>query len=262
MPMKEINPYKKIVLIGAGNVATHLGIVFKNIGCQIIQVYSRTKSAAESLAYTLESEAISDIEMLSQNADLYVVAVSDSAVQLIAENLRLENKTIIHTAGSLSMDILKSVSNNYGVVYIPQTFVKNIPLNYNELQICIEGSNKNTEENLEAFFTQISIHTRFVNSKQRETLHLAAVIVSNFTNCLYGIADDILSKEELPLEILQPLIMETAQKPKHGNPKLLQTGPAKRGDGEILKKHLEMLKNDISIAELYHLFTKIIQKSE
>ncbi|MDL2315185.1 DUF2520 domain-containing protein [Bacteroidales bacterium OttesenSCG-928-C19] len=251
----------KIVLIGAGNVATHLGIAFKNIGCQIVQVYSRTQASAESLAATLGSEAVSDIKQLSQNADLYVIAVSDSAVSEIAANIHLPGKTVVHTAGSLPMNILSEVSDNYGVIYIPQTFVKNIPISYKDLQFCIETSNKETEKNIHELLAQISTHILHINSRQREALHLAAVMVSNFTNCLYGIADDILSKENLSLEVLQPLIIETAKKPEHGNPKDLQTGPAKRGDENIIQKHLEMLKNDTPAETLYRLFTKIIQEN-
>ena len=259
--MSNSNPFKKIVLVGAGNVATHLGTAFRNAGSQIVQIYSRTEATAKSLALTLGSEAVCDLEKLPQEADLYIIALPDSVVEDIVPHIHLGEKTVVHTSGSLSMDFLANVSKNHGVIYIPQTFVKGIPLNYSDLHFCIEASNSEIQEKLSLFLKQISEHIMFVDSKQRITLHLAAIMVSNFTNCLYGMADEILSKENIPLKILQPLITETARKPEYGNPKLLQTGPAKRKDEKIIQKHLDLLKSDLDYNELYALFTKIIQRN-
>lgn len=261
--MNTSNPFQKVVLVGAGNVATHLGKAFQKTGSNIVQVYSRTTSSAITLASILGSEAISDLNKITQNADLYIIAVSDSVTKDILSKIQLKgNPIVIHTSGSLSMDILGNISKNYGVVYIPQTFVKNISLDYAGLHFCIEASNEQTLQELREYLKQISNYITNINSEQRTVLHLAAVMVSNFTNCLYGIADEILSKENLSLGILQPLINETAKKPMVGKPKDLQTGPAKRHDENIINQHLEMLKNNSDYLELYKLFTKIIQQND
>ena len=260
--MNTINPFKKVVLIGAGNVATHLGIALKNIDCQIIQVYSRTMESAKSLAALLNSQATCDLRELCQEADLYIISVSDSAVENIVSQIHLTQGTVVHTSGSLAMDILATTSNDYGVIYIPQTFVKEVPLNYKDLHFFIEASNEKVQKKLFSFAKQISEQVTFAKAEQRYALHLAAVMVSNFTNCLYALANEILSKENISLSVLQPLIIETAQKPEYGNPKLLQTGPAKRKDEEIIQKHLELLKSNRDWSDLYSLFTRIIQKEE
>ena len=254
------NPFKKVVLIGAGNVATHLGTALKSTDSQIIQVYSRTKASAESLAVLLESQAICNLSDLCGEADLYIISVLDSAVEGIVSQIRLTQGTVVHTSGSLPMNILAATSKNHGVIYIPQTFVKEVPLDYKNLHFFIEASTEEVQQKLFSFSKQISEQVTFANAEQRYALHLAAVMVSNFTNCLYSLADEILSKENISLSVLQPLIMETARKPEYGNPKLLQTGPAKRKDEKIIQKHLDSLKSNQDYSDLYSLFTKIIQK--
>ena len=108
---------RKIVIIGAGNLATHLTFALQKADFQIKQIYSRTLLSAKTLADKINAGYTTDLKKLYLTADLYIIAVSDSAIELILKNKNLTDKFIVHTAGSIDMDILKNSTKNYGIFY-------------------------------------------------------------------------------------------------------------------------------------------------
>jgi len=250
---------QKIVIIGSGNVATHLGKTLCEKKHSIVQIYSKTLSNAKALAEKLHADFTDQIENVNRDADSYVIAVTDNAVEEVAHKINVNDKLIVHTSGSITMDILKNCSENYGVFYPLQTFTKEKQVVFSEIPICIEANSKKNEQTLSELAQSLSNSVHFINSEQRKIIHLAAVFACNFTNHLYGVAEEILSENEIPFEILKPLIAETTEKIKENSPKKTQTGPAIRKDEKVLKKHLEMLNNKPEWQELYSLISKGIQ---
>ena len=250
---------QSIVLIGSGNVATHLGIALKKSGCKIIQVYSPNKTHALALAKKLKTKFCTTIEAISQEADLYIMAVKDDAIKEVSQKLILKNKIIVHTSGSASIDVLKNVSKNIGVFYPLQTFSKNTKLDIKQVPFCIEANNKATEKFLLKLAQTISFHANIVNSEQRKTIHVAAVFACNFTNYLFSVSEKILNNHQIPFDILKPLIYETIYKIEKHSPSQVQTGPAKRNDKKTIKAHLEFLKNYPEYKMLYKKISDGIQ---
>jgi predicted short-subunit dehydrogenase-like oxidoreductase (DUF2520 family) len=257
MPKKE-----HIVLIGAGNVATHMGMALKKAGHKIAQVYSPGGQSARGLAKKLTTESISDIRKLKKDASLYIIAVNDDAITEVAEQLELKNKVVVHTSGSVKMNALKAASENYGVLYPLQTFSKNKTIQFKAVPLCIEASNEATASSLLSLANSISQNVREVNSEQRRAIHLAAVFACNFSNHLYHIAEVILSSEQMSFDLLKPLILETAQKVQTSHPAKVQTGPAVRGDQKTIKTHLKLLKGDKKLRTLYKLMTESISETD
>jgi len=252
----------KIVLIGAGNVATQLGIALTDAGYRVSQVYSRTKRSASLLAKKIKAAAITDLAKIDETAAVYIIAVKDDAIAEVAKKLRLEHGIVAHTSGSVSMDVLKKASKNYGVFYPLLTFTKDKKVDFKTVPICLEGSNKATSTTLQYFAKSISSNVQTINSDQRKMIHLAAVFACNFSNHMYAIADEILKKNKLSLDILKPLIEETALKIRDKSPAKVQTGPAVRGDKKTMEGHLKMLSGDKKLKEIYKLVSATISKSK
>jgi predicted short-subunit dehydrogenase-like oxidoreductase (DUF2520 family) len=248
----------KIILIGAGNVATQLGIALHNAGYKISQVYSKTKSSSSVLAKKLKAESINDLKKLDIDAAVYIIAVKDDAIADVAKQLKLKDQIVVHTSGSISIDVLKKSSENYGVFYPLQTFTKNKKVNFKNVPLCIEGNNKATSTTLQYFAKSISSNVKVISSDQRKVIHLAAVFACNFSNHMYTLADDILKQNKLSLDLLKPLIAETAEKIKTNSPVKVQTGPAMRGDKKVMEEHLKMLK-DKKLKEMYKIISKDIK---
>jgi predicted short-subunit dehydrogenase-like oxidoreductase (DUF2520 family) len=248
----------KIVIIGAGNVATHLALALQKSGHTIAQVYSKRLSSAGSLAKMLRCASTDLIQNIDITADLYIVAIKDDAISEVAELLNLKNKIIVHTSGSVGMNVLKPASKNYGVFYPLQTFSKTSKVNFKTVPICLEANNTNTLNKLIAVAESISSNVQKINTEQRKTIHVAAVFACNFTNHLYAIADCLLAADNLSLDILKPLIEETAKKIKENSPANVQTGPAARNDKKTMDNQLQMLAKQKDYQQIYKLLSKSI----
>lgn len=250
----------EIVIIGSGNVATVLGRKFKEAGHHIMQVYSRNPSAASTLAYEWDTESTNYKSLITQHADLYLVAVPDDAIDEVISDLRFPGKVVAHTAASVPMDVLASLSGDYGVFYPLQSLRKE--MNYlPEIPIYFEGHSEKAKKILAALASSIAGGQAIqANEEERLKLHIAAVIVSNFTNHLYALAEEFCRKEGLDFRQLFPLIEETARRTREISPRESQTGPAARHDEETIKKHLQLLKEHPKLKKLYEQITKSIQE--
>lgn len=251
----------KIVLIGAGNVALHFALAFKRNRHQIVQVYSRNITNAQELSFKVNAKAISTINDIDQNADLYVIAVSDNAIEIILSSFDFSNKKVVHTAGSVPLSIFPDHIINAGVLYPFQTFSKKRTINFREVPLCIEANNPEFENFLLDFANQLSDNVQIVNSDKRKYLHLSGVFACNFVNHLYHIAGTILEEQALDAKLLFPLIKETAAKIENLSPLQAQTGPALRNDTESLKKHLDLLSLKPEYKKIYQWFSEQILKT-
>ena len=257
--MATSSPLQKITLIGAGNVATQLGTTLQKAGFEILQVYSRSDKAARTLAKKINAQPITDLKKLLPVASIYIIAVKDDAIAELAKQLHVNNQVVVHTSGSMEMSVLKGTSQNYGVFYPLQTFSKSKAVDFSNIPICIEASNKKTANTLKRFAKSISKSVQEINSAQRKTLHVAAVFACNFTNHMYAIADSLLTKSNISFDLLKPLIMETADKIKHQAPVLMQTGPAIRNDKKTMDAHLKLLSTDKQLRAIYKLISDHIK---
>ena len=250
---------ENIVIIGSGNLATQLALALDEKGIHVKQVYSRSLESARILAEKVNAGFTNDLLQLDTNADLYVIAVKDTAIQEVLENIRLrEDQLIAHTAGSVPMNILEGFTANYGVFYPLQTFSKSRKVDFSDIPICIEANHPSNLMELENLGKKLSKTVSQINSDERKTLHLAAVFTNNFVNHFYSIGAEILHDKKLDFELLKPLIRETAAKIETLHPVEAQTGPAKRNDQTIIGLHLKMLQNKPEYQKIYSFVTESI----
>ncbi|MBQ6067889.1 MAG: DUF2520 domain-containing protein [Bacteroidales bacterium] len=249
----------RISFIGSGNVATHLALAMRQRGHVVAQIWSRNLQHAQALANRVEAQPIDDLSLLDTKANVYILAVSDDALFDIAPLLHLGNAVVVHTSGATSMDILKDTSTRYGVVWSPQSFVRDVAIEYNELPFCIEGCDKDTEDYIEEFIGMISTHIYRTTHQQRQYLHLASVFVNNFTNGIYAVAQQLCWQHNVPFEILYPIINTTAKRIQWGDVRYQLTGPAIRGDEKTLATHRQLLADDPQTLMFYDEFTKLLQ---
>lgn len=255
------NTFKNgIVILGAGNVATHLSLALKQAGLSIKCVYSKTIQAAKELALKVDSHYTNEIDHIPVEADLYIIAVKDDVIESIVNNLKLEYGIVVHTAGSIPMNVFENRFDNYGIFYPLQTFSKTRDVDFSAIPICIEANSKKLEDILIQLAKQLTTTVELINSEQRKVLHLAAVFASNFSNHMYAVASEIMSVSGISFDLLKPLIVETVQKAIDNDPEKAQTGPAVRNDQNIISKHLEMLKDNPEFEKIYRFVTESIFK--
>jgi len=247
----------EIVIIGTGNTATVLGRKLKSAGHTIVQVFGRDSMAASQLAYELGTESTNYWNVVYKEADLYILAVSDIAIEDVLRELQLADKTIVHTAASVSKNILKNASHHFGVFYPLQSLKKEVG-HIPDIPIVIDASDESTMRELEFLAHSISDKVVEAGDEQRMKLHLAAVIVNNFVNHLYALAESYCNSEGIDFDLLWPLIKETAERIQYISPAQSQTGPALRNDRTTIEKHLELLKKYPHLKRIYQTFTESI----
>ena len=245
----------KVVIIGAGNVATHLYQSFsKAEQLDVIQVFNRNEKHLDFVQDPRKRN--SDLEQIPP-ADLYIIAIKDEAIEELAPQLNISGGLVAHTSGSQHMEVLSGFKN-YGVFYPLQTFSRNKPLNFKDVPLCLEANSEENLEFLKKVASEICDRNFEVNSEQRRALHVSAVFVNNFSNHLFALAADYCKKNELPFEILRPLIRETVAKIETLDPFSAQTGPALREDQRTIDAHLDLLDEDRK--KIYTILTESIQK--
>ena len=242
----------KVVILGAGNVATHFFKAFKKAeNVEVIQVYNRSEASLE--VFKSNTQTTSDLAKLKK-ADIFLVCVKDDAIEALISKLSHLDGIVAHSSGSVPL----SASAKRNAVFYPlQTFSKQTEVNFKEIPICIETSVAKDLPVLKQLAHSISEKVFEISSEQRKKLHLAAVFACNFSNYMYSIAEDLCNQNEVPFEVLSALIKETAQKATLHSPKSVQTGPAKRNDQATIKQHLAQL-NNADYKEIYKLLTQSI----
>lgn len=245
----------KAVIIGSGNLATHLALALNDAGVNIEQVYSRDMEHAQALSLRLHHcEAISSLSHITPDAHIYIIAIKDDAIAGVAQQISavVKNGIVIHTAGSVAMDALKPAARHYGVLYPMQTFSKNREVNFSGVPCFIEASDTKTLSTIKTIAEKICHTVQVADSHKRERLHLAAVFANNLVNHCYRMAECVLEEQNIDFNLLLPLITETARKVHTMRPKEAQTGPMVRYDVKVMNKQINMLKDERQ-KEIYRL---------
>lgn len=251
----------KVVIVGSGNVATHLSLAMASLeGIEICQVYSPTEAHAEILAERLNCDFVTDPTQIRKDADVYLFALKDQALETVIRAVPANNGLWLHTSGSMPMQVFAGYTERYGVLYPLQTFSKSREISFQGIPLFIECHREEDKNCLEELARRLSGKVCELSSEKRRSLHLAAVFACNFTNHIYALAEEILAKEDLSRDYLFPLIDETAAKVHELPAQEAQTGPAIRYDENIINKHLGMLADDPDVQTLYRLLSQSIHK--
>ena len=252
---------KSVSLIGSGNMAHWLVYAMSKAGVKIRQVYSRQLNHAGALAEKVGAEAIDNLKDLSPDSDLFVFSVKDDSYENLLRQLPFRLPLAAHTAGSLSQHIFKPYAEKYGILYPYQSVNKDMDFEGVVVPLCVEANDKITENELFAFAQGLTSTVQVLEEAQRMVLHRAAIFGCNFTNAMYSIAYDILKEHRIDWQMILPLLQNTLDKVKTMNPHDAQTGPAKRGDQNVIRLHQEALEEE-QLKEIYSLMTAYIMEHQ
>jgi predicted short-subunit dehydrogenase-like oxidoreductase (DUF2520 family) len=252
-----------ISIIGAGNVGWHLLRTFSIAGYDVLEVYGRKPEEAHLFECFGKTKYISQMEVLSDFADVYILCVSDDAIVEVIDQLPFDiedSQIFVHTSGTKPSSILSPFASRYGCFWPLQTLTKGQELVSDEMPIIISGSDIKTIALLSDLASDISGIYHCIPDDKKQQMHLMAVILNNFTNHLYGIVYDHAEPQGINFEFFSSLITETALKTEFTNPNDVQTGPARRNDTTTIEQHLSLLENNPALYKLYCTFTESITK--
>ena len=250
---------ESVVIIGSGNLAESLAQAIAESSISLVQIFARNQERGAEVARLSSTRHTDSPEELA-NADLYIAALSDRAVEGVMNSLPFPKGAIVaHTAGSVPIDSLPASLGGQAVIYPFQTFTKGRKVDFRSIPILLETSTPELFDVVEEFAKQLSTTTIVADSIMRQKVHLAGVFACNFTNYMYSLGESVVAQSGLDFEILKPLLLETAAKAAAAqSPSQVQTGPAIRNDEQVQQSHIDMLPRGGDITELYKLISKNI----
>lgn len=238
----------KFSVVGTGNAAWHFTKMLLEADHTLLQVYARQPHKAEEFVGWFGGEQAIEPEELSTENDLVIVAVSDQGIADVASKIPTSVK-VAHTSGGTSLGVLPQ--EKCAVIWPLQSLTEGVEIDYKNMPLCIQANDEEWQQELVREFSSASHKCFGVSEEQRVALHMAAVWANNFSNYMFRVAEQVCKVHDLPFGVLQPLIDETAQKLHSTSPLAAQTGPANRGDLNTIKRHLEMLRNNKELSDLY-----------
>jgi predicted short-subunit dehydrogenase-like oxidoreductase (DUF2520 family) len=249
----------QVVILGSGNVGSALGNACHRANHSIVQVYSRTPEHAYRLATDIGAQPVSDWNQVTLDADIYIVALPDALLDKLHAHFQIQKGLVVHTAGAVSVDTLKSVGRNYGVLYPLQSLHKNM-MAYSNIPLLVDGNTIEDKTLIMDFAATLSSKVAYATDEERLKLHVAAVWVNNFPNYLYTIAHDLCRHFGVEFSLLLPMMEHTVGRLHFGAPADFQTGPAIRGDMQTMEKHLQIMKDFPDYKQFYMVLSEGIAK--
>lgn len=251
---------KKIAIVGSGNVASHLARVFTENNIEISAIYSRNSRERDHIAKENNIYILDDIKNIADFADIIFLASADDSIASLAMKIKQNDKIVVHCSGIAETQLLSVCTANYACFYPLQTFTKQDVVDFRKIPILITASNFETEKILQELAHKIADSVTIISDLERQKIHLAAVIVNNFTNHLFTLSANYLAKNNIDFDLLKPLIQETVHKITKNHPISNQTGPAKRNDKNTIEKHFSLIADE-DLLEIYKILTKSIYKT-
>ena len=231
-----------IVIIGQGNVATNLDYAFrkKGVACQMV-------SSREGL------------DQLPP-ANVYIYSVKDEALVEVVARVKGKEKALhLHTSGTMPITVFGADKPHAGIFYPFQTFSKaRVIEDFSTVPVFFEARGIDDISAVYSLALTITSHVYEASQQDRERLHVAGVFTNNFTNLMYAMAAELLKSTHIPFSALLPLIDETAAKIHSMAPRDAQTGPARRGDENVMNHHMQLLNEEQR--EIYRLLSDAIKK--
>lgn len=259
-----MKPKLDFVIIGSGNVAWQMSKKLKKEKQKILQIYSRKLSKAKKLAAIHKCEYTSSFKKIKNTADVYLIAVSDDAIETVIGKLAHlnNNKNIfIHTSGSIPSTIFSGIFDKHAVIWPPQSINQEIKIDFSKVPLCITAENKSLAA-AKKIAKLLSKKIYILGDDQKKKLHLAAVFANNFSNHMAAVAEKICVDNNLDFKILHPILKETFEKIIKVGPANAQTGPASRKDQKTIKQHHVLLKEDLNLQKIYALISKDIMENQ
>lgn len=254
---------ERIVIIGSGSVATTIGQALYESGHEILEVVSRNIAHAQLLGEKVQAKRVlSDFSKVTEYASLYIIAVSDDAILDVVQQLPLVHGVVVHTSGTVDCQLLKDKYEQWGVFYPLQTFTPGRDLDFNKIPFLVTSDGQKTQDLLTDIAASIGSSIYPLGDEARAHIHVAAVMINNFTNHLLVLAGDYIREHQLSTQLFHSLVLETVKKAIDLGAENSQTGPAKRGDTQTIEKHLELIRstNNSTLLSLYQIFTQSIME--
>jgi predicted short-subunit dehydrogenase-like oxidoreductase (DUF2520 family) len=261
---------KQFSIIGAGNLGTHLIYSLVNKGYILKYIYKKAKYPNPEFKAAIED----DIGLIVEQSDFIIISTQESRIREAAEWAAVSSnpggKIFFHTSNSLTSDELIGLAEKGAgtASFSPlQTFAGTGPSSkenlFKGIFFLAEGD-REAVKLAEKIAGDLEAHVLEIDKEDKPYIHIAAVSASNFLVAILKFAEGQLKKVgagcrvPMDIKVLLPLIKQTLKNVESRGVEASLTGPVKRKEIGIIKKHLDMLAGDEK--ELYKALSTFLNK--
>jgi predicted short-subunit dehydrogenase-like oxidoreductase (DUF2520 family) len=238
----------RLGIIGGGRAAWAFGSTLRRIGWPIEGVATRSESPIANL---LATEATT-IATLAERAELILIAVNDRAVAEVAASIPPTGAIIFHPSGALT-----SVRGGFSLHPLRALPPVGESSDLRDTLLVFEGAHREVALRIAA---QAGARFAEIAPEHKLLYHAAAVFGSNYVTALLDIAEELIGIDGSRDDLAALAESAIANWRAHSGPERF-TGPAARGDHEVLERHLAALRERPELAEIYRLLAGLILAS-
>jgi predicted short-subunit dehydrogenase-like oxidoreductase (DUF2520 family) len=243
----------RLGILGGGRAAWAFGSAWKRIGWPLSGVWLRDESHSH-IAELLGTSRL-DLGDLARDSELLLVAVSDRAVYDVTDLIPETEGLIFHASGALL-----AVRGGFSLHPLKSLPPVGTPSDLEHTLLVFEGEHRRTAKLIAA-----AIGARFseVAPEQKSLYHAAAVFGSNYVAAVLDVAERLMREAGVDnaREDLVALAQSALENWRLHTDAKRFTGPASRGDSEVMERHAAALKADPEAARLYELLAAQIAGS-
>ncbi len=263
-----------ISIVGAGRLGGALAIALQSSGYPIMALVARhrqkARKAAALLTYTkLQPRVLAANQLMNLgHSELILIATPDDAIEETARKLatlwvKQPRRTVLHTSGALSSDVLAPLAEvgfQTGSIH-PLVSISEPVSGAEALRgafYCLEGTGR-AKALAERIVRDLGGHSFSIKPQSKALYHAAAVMASPHVTALFELATEMLAacglSKRNAQRVLMPLLESTVNNLKTSNSQKALTGTFARGDVATVRRHLAALsRKDLAEAlELYRL---------
>jgi predicted short-subunit dehydrogenase-like oxidoreductase (DUF2520 family) len=252
--------FKKIAIVGGGNLAWHLVRIMDNAGLDVTLLSRKPEGKRDWPVPVRAYEWLS-----KKKVDAVFLAVPDDAIYKVSHQLKKllsSHVPVIHTSGATPITKIDDYFSSRGALWPIRSLRRGEEVaDWRDIPLVYHANNSALTQVLGKFSSRVSDTAYHLDDKQRAQLHLAAVFSNNFVTWLYQISHELCTEKDIPFEALLPIIHNTALKQDGTAPGLRQTGAAARGDTATMHRHLKLLIGHPEYARLYRDMSGFIGRS-
>jgi len=223
---------------------------------RIVQVISRNKKTGSALAKKLKAVFNDSVKILDTQADFYFLCVPDDEIKSVSKSLKGVSGIVVHHSGA--RPLAEIAQKKRAVIYPFMSVNKKTVLNRKQSPVFFQAGTAHERILIKQLLNGFKFTPTEISETRRAKLHLAAVFVNNFTNHLYYQSWKIAGNDKNTHEFLVLLAQQALDNFKHGKTRENQSGPARRKDINTVKNHLNLLKSDRKIHDIYVSITQSI----
>jgi predicted short-subunit dehydrogenase-like oxidoreductase (DUF2520 family) len=255
----------RIGLIGCGRVGVAITrLLTKNN--QIVGAYDSSKRKQRQAIKLLSIVDNPDYKKLITQSEVLLIATPDDIISQACKKMMKSitgTKYLFHFSGILPADIIPKKKNIYRASVHPFATFPKMPAiaGRQHFFLSVEGDTQAIRV-ARMIFHERYFTLRKIKKAYKPIYHLVGVFSSNLLVGLVASINELAIKigwrrQDLEQMII-PMIEETANNIKTLGVQESLSGPLRRGDVEVIKKHLRVLKEDKNLLEIYKALSRSI----